>query len=122
METLGHMELTKTLWQFWPIKRELTICDTASPRGKFTNENAMALIDQVRDSWVNVTPLGHVELRKMLWHFWPVNKELTSYGTARPHAKFANKNAMALIGQVRDSWVYITPLGHMELTKTLWYF
>ena len=29
--------------------------------------------------------------------------ELTIHGTARPRGKFANENAMALLGQVRES-------------------
>ena len=39
-----------------PIKRELTIYGTARPRAKFANENAMALLDQVRDSWLSMAP------------------------------------------------------------------
>ena len=39
-----------------PIKRELTIYGTARPRAKFANENAMALLDQVRDSWPSMAP------------------------------------------------------------------
>ena len=31
------------------------------------------------------------------------SRELTIYGTARPHGKFANENNMALEGQVRQS-------------------
>ena len=45
-------------------------------------------------------------------------RELTIYSIAGPRAKFANENAMALLGQVRDSWPSMVPLGHMELTKT----
>ena len=52
----------------------------------------------------------------------PIKRELTIYGTARPRGKFANKNAMALLGQVRESWPSMAPLGHVELTKTLWHF
>ena len=53
-----------------------------------------------------------------LWH-WIANqeRELTIYGTAKPHAKCANKNAMALLGQIRDSWPSMAPLGNVELTK-----
>ena len=29
---------------------------------------------------------------------------------------------MALLGQVRESWPSMAPLGHVELTKTLWHF
>ena len=47
------------------MKRELTIYDTARPRGKFANENAMALLSQVRESWPSMAPLGHVDLTKM---------------------------------------------------------
>ena len=32
-----------------------------------------------------------------------IKRELTIYGTARPRGKFANENAMALLGQVRES-------------------
>ena len=46
------------------------------------------------------------------------SRELAIYGTARPQAKFKNKNAMALLGQVKDSWWSIGPLGNAELTKT----
>ena len=42
----------------------------------------------------------------------PIKRELAIYGFARPRAKFANENAEALLGQVRDSQ------GHLELTKT----
>ena len=42
----------------------------------------------------------------------PIKRELVIYGFARPRAKFANENAEALLGQVRDSQ------GHLELTKT----
>ena len=51
-----------------------------------------------------------------------IKKELTSYGTARPRGKFANENAMALLGEVRESWPSITPLGHVELAKRPWHF
>ena len=44
------------------------------------------------------------------------------YGTVRPRGKFAIENAMALLGQVRESWPSMAPLGHVELTKTLWHF
>ena len=47
------------------MKKELTIYDTARPRGKFANENAMALLSQVRESWPSMAPLGHVDLTKM---------------------------------------------------------
>ena len=40
---------------------------------------------------------------------------MTLYGTSRPHG--FNKNAMALLGQTRDSWPSMAPLGHVELTK-----
>ena len=33
----------------------------------------------------------------------PIKRELTKYGTTRPRGKFANENAMALLGQVRES-------------------
>ena len=52
----------------------------------------------------------------------PIKRELTIYGTARPRGKFANENAMALLGQVRESWPSMAPLDHVELTKTLWHF
>ena len=39
---------------------------------------------------------------KALWHL-QVNQELAIYGTVKPRAKFANENAMELLGQVRDS-------------------
>ena len=74
-----------------PIKRELTIYGTARPRGKFSNENSMALLGQVRE------------------------RELTVYGTSR--LRGVNKNAMVLLGQSRDSWPSMAPLGHVELTK-----
>ena len=48
-----------------PIKRKLTIYGTARPRGKFGNENAMALLCQSRESSPSMAPLGHVELTKM---------------------------------------------------------
>ena len=32
------------------------------------------------------------------------------------------KNAMALLGQVEESWPPMAPLVHVELTKTLWHF
>ena len=47
----------------------------------------------------------------------PNKRELTIYGSARPRARFANENAMALLGQERDSWPSMAPLGHVELTK-----
>ena len=33
----------------------------------------------------------------------PIKRELAIYGTTRPREKFANENAMALPGQVRES-------------------
>ena len=42
-------------------------------------------------------------------------RKLTVYGTSRSRA--FNKNAMALLGQSRDSWPSMAPLGHVELTK-----
>ena len=59
-----------------PIKRDLTIYNTARPRGKFANENAM-------------------ETSR------PSKRELTFYGTSEPRG--FNKNAMALLDQSRDS-------------------
>ena len=52
----------------------------------------------------------------------PIKTELTIHGTTRPSRKFANENAMALLGQVRESWPSMAPLGHVVLTKTLWNF
>ena len=52
----------------------------------------------------------------------PIKTELTIHGTTRPSRKFANENAMALLGQVRESWPSVAPLGHVDLTKTLWHF
>ena len=45
----------------------------------------------------------------------PIKRELTIYGTSRPRE--VNKNAMALLGQSRDSWPPMAPLGQVELTK-----
>ena len=47
------------------------------------------------------------------------SRELTNYGTARSPRKFTNENAMALLGQVRESWPFMAPLGHVDLTKAL---
>ena len=44
-----------------------------------------------------------------------MKRQLTVYGTSRPRG--VNKNAMALLGQSRDSWPSMAPLGHVELTK-----
>ena len=52
----------------------------------------------------------------------PIKRELTIYGASRPRGKFANENAMALLGQVRDSWPSMAPPSHVELTETLWHF
>ena len=46
-----------------------------------------------------------------------IKGELTIYGTARPRAKLANENAMELLGQVRDIWPSIAPVGHVENNK-----
>ena len=56
------------------------------PREKFSNKNAMALLSQKRQN-----------------------------GTSR--SRGVNKNAMPLPGQLRDSWMSMAPLGHVELTK-----
>ena len=64
----------------------MTIYNTARPRGKFANENAMALLGQRRQN-----------------------------GTSKPRG--VKKNAMALLGQSRDSWKSTAYLGHVELTK-----
>ena len=40
---------------------------------------------------------------------------MTVYGTSRPRG--FNKNAMALLGQSRDSWPSMASLGHVELAK-----
>ena len=40
---------------------------------------------------------------------------MTVYGTSKPRG--VEKNAMALLGQSRDSWPSMAPLGHVELTK-----
>ena len=42
-------------------------------------------------------------------------RELTVYGTSR--LRGFNKDAMTLLGQSRDSWPSMAPLGHVELTK-----
>ena len=39
------------------------------------------------------------------------------YGTTRPRGKFAIENVVALLGQVRESWLSMAPLGHVDLTK-----
>ena len=44
----------------------------------------------------------------------PSKRELIIYGTVRPRGKFANGNAMANLGQVRDIWPSMAPLGHVE--------
>ena len=78
----------------------------------------MALLGQSRENWPSMAPLGHVEISqmKMLWHFSrPSKRELTVYGTLRPRG--FNKNAIALLGQSRDSWPSMAPLGHVELTQ-----
>ena len=45
-------------------------------------------------------------------------RELTIYDTSRPREKFANENAMTLLGQSRDSWPFMAPRGHVEFGKT----
>ena len=52
----------------------------------------------------------------------PIKKALTIYGTDKLCGKLAIENNMALLGQVRESWPSMAPLGHVELTKTLWHF
>ena len=47
------------------IKKDLTIYDTARPRGNIVNENPMALLGQIRDNWPSMAPPGHTELTKM---------------------------------------------------------
>ena len=47
-----------------------------------------------------------------------IKRELAIYGFARPRAKFANKNAKALLGQVTDSWPSLPTQGHLESIKT----
>ena len=42
-------------------------------------------------------------------------RELAVYGTPRPRG--FNKNTMALLGQSRDSWPSMAPLGHNGLTR-----
>ena len=46
-----------------------------------------------------------------------MKRELTICGIARPCGKFANENAMVLLGQVREGWPFMPPLGHVELIK-----
>ena len=77
----------------------------------------MALLGQSRESWRSMAPLGHVEnlQSKCYGTSRPSKRELTIYGTSRPRG--FNKNAMALLGQSRDSWPSMAPLGHVELTK-----
>ena len=45
-------------------------------------------------------------------------RELTIYDTSRPREKFTNENAMTLLGQSRDRWPFMAPLGHVEFAKT----
>ena len=52
----------------------------------------------------------------------PIKRQLSIYGTARPGGKFANKNTMALLCQVRESRPFIARLVHMESTKALCHF
>ena len=47
----------------------------------------------------------------------PIKRELTIYGTAKLLGKFANENAVARLGKVRESWPSMAPLGYVELTK-----
>ena len=44
---------------------------------------AMALLSQSRKSWRSIAPLDHAEnsQTKMLWHFRPIKRQLTVYGT-----------------------------------------
>ena len=55
-----------------PSKRELTVYGTSRPRG--FDKNAMALLDQSRDSWPSMAPIGHGELTKMQKHLEIKNK------------------------------------------------
>ena len=42
---------------------------------------------------------------------------MTIYDIVRPRAKLAEKHSTALLGQSRDSWPSMAPLGHVQLTK-----
>ena len=48
-----------------------------------------------------MSPLGHVDLTNLCGTSGPMKRQLTVYGTSRPRG--VNKNAMALLGQSRDS-------------------
>ena len=78
---------------------------------------AMAVLDQTRESGPSMALLATWKIRK--WKCYgtsrPSKRELTVYGTSGPRG--FSKNAMALLGQVRESWPSMAPLGHVELTK-----
>ena len=78
---------------------------------------AMAHVGQSRESWQLMTPLGYVEICK--WKCYgtsrPSKRDLNVYGTSRPCG--FSQNAMALLGQSRDSWPSMAPPGHVELVK-----
>ena len=63
----------------------------------FANQNDLALLGQVRESW----PYSEQKRR--------VNVE------SRPRR--VNRNAMARLGQPRDNWPSMAPVDHVELTK-----
>ena len=50
------------------------------------------------------------------------SKESWHCVTARPCAKFANKNAIALLSHVKYSGPSMASIGYVALTKTLWHF
>ena len=62
----------------------------------------MALLSQY---WPSMAPLGHVQNSQT------IKRQLTLYGTSKP--RWVNKNAMALLGQSKDSWPSMAPLGHV---------
>ena len=72
-------------------ERELSIYGTARPRGKFANENAMALLGKIRESWSSMAPLGHVEVQKRYATSKPIKTQMTVYGTSR--SRGVNKSA-----------------------------
>ena len=71
---------------------------------------------------INCVLLGHNNIWEIFGGAERLARPLTIYDTTRPSGKFANENAMGLIGQVRQSWPFMLPLGHVKLAKTLWHF
>ena len=94
-------------WQYWQFGPNL-------PKKGISDRNQKKLTASLNSAYLN---WARCHISRCYGTSRPIKRDLTIHGTTRPRGKFANENAMAPLGQVRESWPSMAPLDHVELTK-----